>query len=111
LCCTVHRKTAAREGCLQRDVSCRDNLRCGNDGLTDNPATVLGDIVFDRLFPTKGLLRINVNLSTIWSTSLAMDLFQNGATDDHDPRFFDFRDPFVRQSFLQLVVVNAWDRL
>ena len=32
-------------------MSCRDNLRCEDDGLTDNPVTVLGDVTLDGLFP------------------------------------------------------------
>jgi len=65
LCCTAHRMMVVRKGCLQRDVSCRNNLRCKDDGLTDDPVTVLGDIVLDGLFPAKGLLRANVNSSII----------------------------------------------
>ena len=60
LCCTAHRMMVVRKDCLQRDVSCRGNLRGKGDGLTEDSATVLGDVVFDGFFPAKGLLRANV---------------------------------------------------
>ena len=40
-------------------MSCRDLMRSEDGGLTDDPVTVLGDVVFDGLFPAKGLLSVN----------------------------------------------------
>ena len=34
-------------------------MRSEDGGLTDDPVTVLGDVVFDGLFPAKGLLSVN----------------------------------------------------
>jgi len=42
-------------------MSPHDKLRCEDDGLTNNPVTVLGDIVLDGFFPAEGLLSINFN--------------------------------------------------
>jgi len=61
--CRVHRMPVARQGCLQRGVSYDDNLWCEDGGLTNNPVTVLGDVVLDGLLPAKGLLYTNVNMN------------------------------------------------
>ena len=42
-------------------MSSHDNLVCEDDGLTNNPVTVLGDIVLDGFFPAESLLSINLN--------------------------------------------------
>jgi len=63
LCCTVHRTPAAQQDRLKKVVSCRDDLQSDEDGLTNNPVTVLSDIVLDGLFPAEGLLGIDFNTS------------------------------------------------
>jgi len=45
-------------------MSCHDNVRCEDGGLTKNLVAVFGDVVLDGLFPAKGLLSTNVNVNT-----------------------------------------------
>jgi len=42
-------------------MSSHSDLRCEDNGLTNNPVIVLDDIVLDGLFPAESLLSINFN--------------------------------------------------
>ena len=51
-----------RQGSLQTIMSCHDGPRC-EDELTDDPVTILGDVILYGLFPAQGLLFADVNIN------------------------------------------------
>ena len=55
---------AVQQDRLRKFMSFHDNLQCEDGELTNNPVTVLGDIVLDGLFPAESLLSVNFNTNT-----------------------------------------------